>query len=107
MIVRLAAAPLARAQVPTRVIVTVSPSTLVVEPVQSPVKPLPRAPVALVVAKSEGKVTLIVRVAVRAPVALALKPTVQVAGALATYELPLNVTLAGVVAGSIVIAEAG
>jgi hypothetical protein len=55
----------------------------------------------------EGKVTVIVRVALRAPVALAVKPTVQVAAALAASELPLNVTPAGVVAAAIATADAG
>jgi len=40
-------------------------------------------------------------------VALAVKPTVQVAAALAASELPLNVTPAGVVAAAIATADAG
>ena len=55
------------------------------------------------IVKPDGKTTVTVRVAFSAPVALGVKPTVQVVGVLpATRELPLNVTALGEVAALIV-----
>jgi hypothetical protein len=106
--VRVAAVPLARAhEAPARVIVTVCP---VVEPVAVQLaKPVGRVIVGVAgTVKPDGKTTVIVRVALRAPVALDVKPIVQVvAVALATYELPVNVTLLGEVAAAITTFEPG
>jgi hypothetical protein len=106
-IVRVAAVLLPRAQeAPARVIVTVCPA---VEPVAVQLaKPLVRPIVGLAgIVKPAGKTTAIVRVAFKEPVALAVKPTVQVAVAPTTSELPANVTLAGAVAALIVTDAAG
>ena len=100
-IVRVAAVLGASAhEAPARVMVTVCPDP-------TPVAVQLAKPVGRVIAgvdgivKPVGKTTVIVRPALRAPVAVGVKPTVQVTlVALATSELPLNVTPLGVVAGS-------
>jgi len=105
--VRLAA--VLRVQVPpelARVTVTVVPEA---EPVALQLaKPLVRPIVGVGgMMKPDGKTTVMVLPAPRAPLPLGVKPTVQVAGADAYSELPLNVTLEGEVAAEIVTGELG
>jgi hypothetical protein len=94
-------------EAPTRVIVAVvpDPAPVAVQLVKPPVRTIVGVDGMV---KPDGKTTVIVRVPLRAPVELAVNPTVHVVGVLpATSELPANVTLVGAVAAAIVTPEPG
>ena len=110
-IVTVAALEFVSAQVPLMVIVTTWPDVEpVVVPVQVPVNPDAKVTVGDAgITKPDAKVAVTVFAAapLNAPVALLLKPTVQIAVELADCGEPTKVTVVGVVAAAITTDDEG